>query len=325
MAGETLEFQLREVDNSFANALRRVMLAEVPVLGIESVTIAQNSSVLPDEMIAHRLGLVPLYSVKVRKMNYARDCPCGGGGCSSCQITGELHVECPANQHCLQVFVNESLKLDDDEVYPVSAEEKGIWLATLGRCQKLSLRVVIRKNIAKTHAKFMPVATVAMRYAPEIILNPEGFAQLTQDQCRLWVDRCPQKVYQYDDKQRQVVLRNPDACIFCRECTSKEPPFNNLPESLVFVRQKKSRRGYYDFTFVVESTGVLPVMQIVYDAIDVLREKLKKIRARLSDDPNADEIIKTRRIGEAPTAPEVPNEDVVEREGAEDNLKFVMS
>ncbi|EPY32940.1 DNA-directed RNA polymerase II subunit RPB3, partial [Angomonas deanei] len=143
------------------------MLAEVPTLAIESVTVIENTSVLADEMIAHRLGLVPLFSMKAREMNYARECLCGGKGCEECTITGRLIVECPPEEHARQVFVNESLSIDTPEVYPVSSEKSGVWLVTLGRSQKLNVRVVIRKNIAKVHAKFMPVATVAMRYAPD--------------------------------------------------------------------------------------------------------------------------------------------------------------
>ncbi|CCD17607.1 unnamed protein product, partial [Trypanosoma congolense IL3000] len=126
-AGETLVFQLDEVDNSFANGLRRVLLAEVPVLAVVSVTIVQNTSVLPDEMIAHRIGLVPLYSMKAREMQLAGDCLCGGLGCIKCQITGEMKVRCPSDRHSLQVFTD-SLKIDDEQVYPVSSKERGVWL-----------------------------------------------------------------------------------------------------------------------------------------------------------------------------------------------------
>ncbi|EPY23512.1 DNA-directed RNA polymerase II subunit RPB3 [Strigomonas culicis] len=301
------------------------MLAEIPTLGIEAVTISQNTSVLADEMIAHRLGLVPLFSMKARRLNYARDCPCQGVGCEMCEIKGELHAECPANEHSVQVFVNESLVIDDPEVYPVSSEDRGIWLVTLARSQKLSLRIVIRKNIAKVHAKFMPVATVAMRYATDIVLNPEGFAKLDADKCTKWVERCPCGVFGYDSNTHQVTVRDAAACIFCRECVSTEPPFNNLPEPLVFVYRKKSKDDNYEFTFVVESTGVLPVMQIMYDAIKVLRDKLQRLSTGLSEDPNAGDRIQTRPIGGAPTAPVVPNEDGITRDGVEDNLAFVMS
>lgn len=322
-AGETLIFQLNEVDSSFANALRRVMLAEIPTLAIESVTIRQNTSVLPDEMIAHRMGLVPLFSEKARRLNFPQDCGCGGSGCLDCQITGSLRVQCPPDQHSKQVFIGDSLHIDDPEVYPVSAEEHGIWLVTLGRSQVLDLQVVVRKNIAKTHTKFMPVATVAMRYAPEIILNPNGFQPLGKARAREWVARCPRNVFRFVERTGQVEVQDEGACIFCRECMSQEPPFDKLPEPLVFVRQKKNKMGYFDFTFTVESTGVLPVLQIVYDGVAVLRRKLQKVSEGLLKDPNADGV-KTRTIGQSTTAQVVPNPDAVRRGAEEDNLDFTM-
>ena len=60
---EQLIFDLVGVDASIANALRRILLAEVPTMAIEMVYIESNTSIIQDEVLAHRLGLVP---IKVR-------------------------------------------------------------------------------------------------------------------------------------------------------------------------------------------------------------------------------------------------------------------
>ena len=67
------EFVLSDTDPSVANALRRVMLSEVPTLAIDLVEIEVNTTVLNDEFIAHRLGLIPLVSQRVGEFTGAYD------------------------------------------------------------------------------------------------------------------------------------------------------------------------------------------------------------------------------------------------------------
>lgn len=57
---EKIEFDLSGVDASYANALRRIMLDEVPSVAIEIVEISTNTSIIQDEVLAHRLGLIPI-------------------------------------------------------------------------------------------------------------------------------------------------------------------------------------------------------------------------------------------------------------------------
>jgi DNA-directed RNA polymerase, subunit D (EC 2.7.7.6) len=53
-------FVARPMTPAFANGIRRAMLADVPTLSVDDVRVIENSSVMFDEQIALRLGLVPL-------------------------------------------------------------------------------------------------------------------------------------------------------------------------------------------------------------------------------------------------------------------------
>src|SRR3989339_2182422 len=81
----TIRFLLKGTVPAFANLLRRVILEEVPVMAIEDVEFRKNSSILYDEMIAHRLGLLPL-STDLKSYNLPSECKCEGKGCARCQL-----------------------------------------------------------------------------------------------------------------------------------------------------------------------------------------------------------------------------------------------
>ena len=68
LCGDELEFDLVGVDAAIANALRRVLLAEVPTMAIEKVLINNNTSIIQDEVLSHRLGLIPI-KADPRKFN----------------------------------------------------------------------------------------------------------------------------------------------------------------------------------------------------------------------------------------------------------------
>lgn len=55
-----MEFDLIGVTPAVANAFRRIMISEVPSMAIEKVYIYNNTSIIQDEILAHRLGLIPL-------------------------------------------------------------------------------------------------------------------------------------------------------------------------------------------------------------------------------------------------------------------------
>lgn len=121
MKHEYMKFELRETDASIANALRRVMIAEVPTIAIDLVEIESNSSVLNDEFISHRLGLIPLVSNKAMNMRFSRDCDAcdGDGQCEYCSVEFHLNVRCDGDQ-TLDV-TSQDLRSVDLAVMPVDA------------------------------------------------------------------------------------------------------------------------------------------------------------------------------------------------------------
>ena len=57
---QKISVRLQGMPLQYANALRRICLNGVPIFAIDTVDILENSSILADEGIAHRLGLIPL-------------------------------------------------------------------------------------------------------------------------------------------------------------------------------------------------------------------------------------------------------------------------
>ena len=72
----TIKFKLMNTDLTVANALRRIIISEVPTMAIELVEIFENTSALHDEFLAHRCGLIPLVSDDVDSYNFIQDCGC---------------------------------------------------------------------------------------------------------------------------------------------------------------------------------------------------------------------------------------------------------
>lgn len=84
-----LKFELMNTDLSVANALRRIIIAEVSTMAIDLVQVKENTSVLNDEFIAHRIGLVPLVSENVDQFTTHKDCPCAEF-CNNCCVRYRL-------------------------------------------------------------------------------------------------------------------------------------------------------------------------------------------------------------------------------------------
>ena len=107
-------FDLSQVEPPLANALRRIMIAEIPTMAIEKITMYQNTSVLPDENLAHRMGLIPLKAdardFEMRKQN-------GGEPTEFDSLKFKLHKICTKkkDQPDAPMILNETH--NDEELY----------------------------------------------------------------------------------------------------------------------------------------------------------------------------------------------------------------
>ncbi|KAJ8763407.1 hypothetical protein K2173_002290 [Erythroxylum novogranatense] len=279
------KFELRDTDASIANALRRVMIAEVPTIAIDLVEIEVNSSVLNDEFIAHRLGLIPLTSERAMGMRFSRDCDAcdGDGQCEYCSVEFHLRAKCRDDQ-TLDV-TSKDLVSSDHSVVPVdysdpsdyesSEQSRGIIIVKLRRGQELRLRAIARKGIGKDHAKWSPAATVTFMYEPDIHINEDMMESLTIEEKKQWVESSPTKVFDIDPVTQQVKVVDPELYTYDDEVIKKAEAMGK--PGLVEIRAKED-----SFIFTVESTGAIKASQLVLNAIDILKQKLDAVR--LSED-----------------------------------------
>lgn len=269
---------MSHTDISIANALRRVLIAEVPTIAIELVEIEENTSCLMDEMIGHRLGLIPLISKNVDQMLYQRECDCLAG-CVKCTVEFTLHVQ---NEDSETILVTAADLVTNNhwEVAPLLSTQNNqmrtadynqeIVIVKLGKNQELKLKAIARKGMGKEHSKWCPVAVATFQYDPLVQINSAMLETLDEAKKQALVNSCPTKVYSYNEHMRTVDIEDATRCMYCQECTKKANTWN-LPD-LVTIQPKTGR-----FIFSVEGTGALHVDQIISTAFEVLLKKLAMI------------------------------------------------
>ncbi|KAK9448857.1 DNA-directed RNA polymerase [Limtongia smithiae] len=249
---ENVDFVLSNVDLSLANSLRRVILAEIPTISIDLVEIEINTSVLADEFIAHRLGLIPLNSVGVETdLLFTRDCDCDQY-CEKCSVTLTLDARCSSDS-TMDVYTRDLTfeRHHSDIGQPVISDDqgKGILICKLRKNQELKLKCIAKKGIAKEHAKWSPTAAIKFEYDPYNKLRHTDY----------W--------YEVSIKKEWPRSKNTEW---------EDPPKEGDP----FDYNATPERFYID----IEAIGQLPPNEIVTEGVRVLQEKLAIIMKALDDD-----------------------------------------
>jgi len=231
---------------AFMNAVRRAAMFEVPVMAIEDVYFSKNSSALYDEVVAHRLGLVPL-KTDLKSYNLPEECTCKGKLCAKCSVKIVLKAKGPVT-----VYASD-MKIKDPAIKPVYPEMP---IVQLLENQEIELEAVATLGKGLVHTKWSP-GHVYYRGYP---------AFDTKDgDVKAAMDEIPAGALKKDGKDLEIA----DA--------SK---WNEAYENILNKHGIKIKNSEEKFIFTLESWGQLAPAQILTEAARVLQDKLKAVKVK---------------------------------------------
>jgi len=247
----TARFIVEGIDAPLANTLRRIILSEVPTMAIDDVIIYENSSVLHDEILALRLGLIPL-KTDLDSYNLPEKCSCKSElGCPLCRVILTLDVK--AERGTRTVYSGDLIS-ENPNIVPISDK---IPIVKLAGGQRVRLEAYAKLGRGKVHAKWQPVSACTYRYKPIVQID-----QTRCNACGKCVEVCPRRVLAKEG-DRVVVAREMD-CILCNDCVEickmDPPPIRISWDNNTFI-------------FYIESTGALTVDRIILEALNIYEEK----------------------------------------------------
>ena len=143
-----ISVRLKGIPIQYANALRRICLNGVPIFAIDTIEVLENTSIMPDEALAHRLGLIPLKTD-------SKDIVISEEATDESDSRVMLTLDSEENDledksETRTVFSNE-LKGEESGVRPISDK---IPIVTLAPGQKIKFQAYARLGRGTEHAKW---------------------------------------------------------------------------------------------------------------------------------------------------------------------------
>ncbi|NXJ75500.1 RPAC1 protein, partial [Trogon melanurus] len=264
-------------------------LSEVPTMAVEKVFVYNNTSIVQDEILAHRLGLIPIRA-DPRLFEYRNQGDEEGTEIDTLQF--QLKIKCSRNPQAAKESSDPNELYFNHKVYskhmtwvPLGNQtdlfpdanfrpvHDDILIALLRPGQEIDVLMHCVKGIGKDHAKFSPVATASYRLLPDITL-----LQPIEDEAAEVLQKCfsPGVIEIQNIKGKKVArVANARLDTFSREVFRHEG-LKNL------VRLARVRNHYI---FSVESTGILPPDVLVSEAIKILMGKCQRFLNELDSVP----------------------------------------
>lgn len=241
----------RGVPLEYANAIRRAALEEVPTMAIDYVVFYDNTSALSDEIISHRLAMVPLKS-DLALERYKQPEECGSSASlDGCYVSLYLEAE-SGPQEELIVYSRDLRPQEDPEVVPVYGD---IPILKLGPQQRIILEAWARLGRGKEHIKWSPATVSMLTYIPKVTVSPDKCAM-----CGLCTESCPTKAITVENGKISV---DEGKCVLCRQCVKVCEP-----EAIDLSWRKD------EYKLHIESSGALKPEKIVLEAMLRIKKKL---------------------------------------------------
>ncbi len=257
------ELTLEDVDPNFANALRRTLVADVPKMAIEDVEFhlgpirgeegEESESVTPlfDEIIAHRLGLIPI-PTDLELFTFRDQCKdCASEGCPNCTIMYSLNKKGPCTVYSgdLEPVGDSSLKVVDEKIPIVK----------LGGGQAMLVYATAILGTGKDHAKWQVAQGVGYKYFP--VIEVDGGKC---DFCGICAEVCPRDVFSV--KKKKVEVKSPLDCNFCMTCVEE------CPKKCISVEGDPTKIHFH-----FETDGSMKAADALGFALDSLAEKFESL------------------------------------------------
>lgn len=258
------ELLLSNTNPPLANALRRALIADVPKLAIEDVefhlgTIGaedsdkeyESTSPIFDEIIAHRLGMIPI-PTDLELFNYKDECDeCGGEGCPNCTVIYSLNKKGPCT-----VYSGDLVPVGETDLRVV---DDLIPIVKLNEDQALLIYATAELGTAKEHAKWQPTSGVGYKYYPQIDIEYEKC-----DMCEDCIESCPVDILEVKDGKINVT--DIEECKMCNACV-EACEFNAIE---VGGREDKIILRF-------ETDGSLTTEQTLKKGLEILQEKFDQV------------------------------------------------
>jgi DNA-directed RNA polymerase subunit D len=240
-------FVLSGVSASFANALRRSILAEVPVMAIDDINVYENTSVLFDEQLALRLSLIPL-KTDIKSYTLPDECACNGAGCPLCQVTLTLSAEGP------KVVYSGDLASTDPQVRPADAT---IPIVELKEKHKVVIEAIARLGTGRNHSKWQAGIASGYKNMPVLTIGE-------CDYCGKCVEVCPRNILKLNGNK--VKVTDIIECSICRLC-----------EEACEMDSIKVSSDSESFIMTFETTGALTATELALEAVNSIKKRAEQL------------------------------------------------